>query len=54
MEDGHCIRTVHAEMNALINVPRGISTKNTEIYVTHFPYQLHQSPSASWYRKDYL
>ena len=22
MEDGHCIRTVHAEMNALSNVPK--------------------------------
>ena len=38
MKDGHCIRTVHAEMNALIQCAKeGISTKNTEIYVTHFP-----------------
>ena len=38
MEAGHCIRTVHAEMNALIQCAKeGISTKNTEIYVTHFP-----------------
>lgn len=38
MEDGHCIRTVHAEMNALIQCAKeGISTNNTEIYVTHFP-----------------
>lgn len=38
MEDGHCIRTVHAEMNALIQCAKeGISTKGTEIYVTHFP-----------------
>ncbi|MGT2929383.1 deoxycytidylate deaminase [Streptococcus dentasini] len=38
MEDGHCIRTVHAEMNALIQCAKeGISTKDTEIYVTHFP-----------------
>ena len=37
MEDGHCIRTVHAEMNALIQCAKeGISTKGTEIYVTHF------------------
>ena len=41
MEDGHCIRTVHAEMNALIQCAKeGISTKNTEIYVTHFPLSL--------------
>lgn len=38
MEAGHCIRTVHAEMNALIQCAKeGISTKGTEIYVTHFP-----------------
>ena len=38
MEDGHCIRTVHAEMNALIQCAKeGISTNDTEIYVTHFP-----------------
>lgn len=38
MDDGHCIRTVHAEMNALIQCAKeGISTNNTEIYVTHFP-----------------
>ena len=31
-------RSVHAEMNALIQCAKeGISTKNTEIYVTHFP-----------------
>ena len=29
---------MHAEMNALIQCAKeGISTKNTEIYVTHFP-----------------
>lgn len=38
MEDGHCIRTVHAEMNALIQCAKeGISANNTEIYATHFP-----------------
>jgi dCMP deaminase len=38
MDDGHCIRTVHAEMNALIQCAKeGISTNGTEIYVTHFP-----------------
>lgn len=38
MEEGHCIRTVHAEMNALIQCAKeGISTAGTEIYVTHFP-----------------
>ena len=41
MEDGHCIRTVHAEMNALIQCAKeGISTKNTEIYVTHLVFSI--------------
>src|SRR5699024_3590762 len=36
--DNHCIRTVHAEANALLQCARfGIATENTEIYVTHFP-----------------
>lgn len=36
--DGHCIRTIHAEMNALLQCAKlGISTKDAEIYVTHFP-----------------
>ncbi|MFD2728778.1 ComE operon protein 2 [Enterococcus camelliae] len=36
--DGHCIRTIHAEMNALLQCAKlGISTNESEIYVTHFP-----------------
>lgn len=36
--DGHCVRTVHAEMNALIQCARfGVATEKTEMYVTHFP-----------------
>ncbi|MBM6935270.1 ComE operon protein 2 [Enterococcus cecorum] len=36
--DGHCIRTIHAEMNALLQCAKlGISTDSAEIYVTHFP-----------------
>lgn len=36
--DDHCIRTIHAEMNALLQCARlGISTEGAEIYVTHFP-----------------
>lgn len=36
--DGHCIRTIHAEMNALLQCSKlGISTEDSEIYVTHFP-----------------
>lgn len=38
MEDGHCIRTLHAEQNALIQAAlHGISTKGATVYVTHQP-----------------
>lgn len=38
MRDGHCIATIHAEMNALLYCAKeGISTKGTICYVTHFP-----------------
>lgn len=37
-EDGHCIRTVHAEMNAILQCARSANnTDGSEIYVTHFP-----------------
>jgi dCMP deaminase len=36
--DGHCTRTIHAEMNAIIQCAKfGVPTENAEIYVTHFP-----------------
>lgn len=36
--DGHCVRTVHAEANAILQCARfGVSTNDTELYVTHFP-----------------
>lgn len=36
--DSHCVRTVHAEMNALLQCARfGVPTEQTEMYVTHFP-----------------
>lgn len=38
MRDGHCIATIHAEMNALLYCAKeGISVKGTTCYVTHFP-----------------
>ena len=38
IEDGHCIRTIHAEMNALLQCAKqGVSTEGATIYVTHFP-----------------
>lgn len=36
--DGHCVRTIHAEMNALLQCSKfGVTTDGAEIYVTHFP-----------------
>lgn len=36
--DGHCVRTIHAEMNALLQCAKfGVPTTDAEIYVTHFP-----------------
>src|SRR5699024_1843499 len=36
--DDHCIRTIHAEINALLQCAKfGVSTEGAEIYVTHFP-----------------
>ena len=38
MIDGHCVRTTHAEANAIIQAAlHGISTKGATCYVTHFP-----------------
>ena len=38
MRDGHCIATIHAEINALLYCAKeGIPVKNTVCYVTHFP-----------------
>lgn len=38
MVDGHCLRTIHAEMNAILQCSKfGIPTDGAEIYVTHFP-----------------
>ncbi|RFU71661.1 ComE operon protein 2 [Peribacillus saganii] len=36
--DNHCIRTIHAEMNAMLQCAKfGVPTEGAEIYVTHFP-----------------
>lgn len=38
MVDGHCVRTVHAEANALLQCAKfGVPTNETTMYVTHFP-----------------
>ncbi|MDR2063948.1 MAG: ComE operon protein 2 [Candidatus Nomurabacteria bacterium] len=38
MVDGHCIRTIHGEANAILQCAKyGVPTDGAEIYVTHFP-----------------
>jgi dCMP deaminase len=38
MIDGHCARTIHAELNAIIQAAlHGISLLDSTAYVTHFP-----------------
>lgn len=38
MRDGHCIATIHAEMNALLYCAKeGVSVEGCSAYVTHFP-----------------
>ena len=38
MVDGHCVRTLHAEQNAIIQAAQfGVSTRGAEIYVTSSP-----------------
>ena len=38
MVDGHCIRTTHAEANAIVQAAKnGVSINNSEIYVTASP-----------------
>ncbi|AJD91586.1 competence protein ComE [Jeotgalibacillus malaysiensis] len=36
--DNHCVRTIHAEMNALLQCAKfGAATEGASMYVTHFP-----------------
>jgi dCMP deaminase len=36
--DNHCVRTIHAEINAIIQCAKfGVASEGAEIYVTHFP-----------------
>ncbi len=38
MVDGHCLRTIHAEMNVVLQCAKfGIPTDGAELYVTDFP-----------------
>lgn len=60
IEDGHCVRTIHAEANALLQCAKfGVATEGADIYVTHFPClqcakQLIQSGIKTiYYAEDY-
>ena len=36
--EGHCVRTIHAEINAILQCSKfGVCTEGAAIYVTHFP-----------------
>lgn len=36
--EGHCVRTIHAEMNAVLQCAKfGVATDGAEVYVTDFP-----------------
>ncbi len=38
MEDGHCVRTVHAEINAVLCAARhGVSTEGATLYINTYP-----------------
>jgi dCMP deaminase len=38
LENGHCVRTIHAEANAIIQAAlHGISTEGATLYVSHLP-----------------
>ena len=38
MIEGHCVRTIHAEVNAIVQAAQhGVSTNGATVYVTHYP-----------------
>ncbi|WP_066155519.1 ComE operon protein 2 [Halalkalibacter krulwichiae] len=58
--DNHCIRTIHAEVNALLQCAKfGVPTEGAEIYVTHFPCVhctkaiIQAGIKSMYYAKDY-
>lgn len=58
--DGHCVRTIHAEMNAILQCAKfGVSTAGAEMYVTHFPCLqcckaiIQSGVKAVYYAEDY-
>lgn len=60
VEDNHCLRCLHSEENAILQcAQQGISTKDSQIYVTHFPCVhcmkkiLQAGITKIYYSKDY-
>lgn len=60
MQEGHCLRTVHAEENAILQCSKfGSSTEGASIYVTHFPclqctkHIIQSGISKIYYLEDY-
>lgn len=60
IEDGHCLRTIHAEENAILQCSKfGSSTDGAAIYVTHFPclqctkHLIQAGIKEIYYLKDY-
>ncbi|AQQ52949.1 ComE operon protein 2 [Planococcus lenghuensis] len=58
--DNHCVRTIHAEMNALLQCAKyGVSVSGAEMYVSHFPCLqctksiIQAGISTLYYAKDY-
>lgn len=58
--DGHCVRTIHAEMNALLQCAKfGVATEGAEMYVTHYPCLqcckaiIQSGIKSVYYAKDY-
>ena len=58
---GHCIRTLHAEVNAILQcVEHGVSTKDAVVYLTHSPcwhcglMLINAKINKIYYRKEYI
>lgn len=58
--DDHCVRTIHAEVNAILQCAKfGVPTADAELYVTHFPCLnctkaiIQSGIKAVYYAKDY-
>jgi len=60
MENNHCTRSIHAEVNSIIQAAyNGVSTNSASIYTTHFPckhclkFLINSGISKIFFSKDY-